>query len=542
MQSILYIDDEPHSLTAFRLTFQDEFRIFTANDTQEGYEILKSQEIQLVVTDQRMPEETGVEFLNRIRDEFPKTVRTILTGYSDIEAIIEAINESHIYYYFQKPWNESELKLAFKNAIEAAGLAAENRRLVSDLKKALLQVELKSEELRERLNEREILVKDLEKANEVKSQFLSVISHELRTPLNPIIGLSDMMAKTLEGPEDQSNLELINRCGNNLLGMINSILEFVQIGHAQDRDNIEPIDISRMVNDCVTLARTTLPSDTQIAVLGRTMIDGIATGESPVVHSRPENLRQILQNLVVNACKFTKAGRIEISADIVTKSSGTHELTLSVQDTGIGIAKEDAARIFEVFTQVDQSLARGYDGLGLGLAICKQLSDGINAEIELESEPGKGSVFRLLIPIQRFDEAPHSHEEDFSTVGEFSKRHALVVESNPQSMSTMRVMLRKLGCQVATAESGADALEALVRQEFDFVFMELSLPDITGPELAGRIRQMSLSQQPQIIAVSEEPEGEEEASLEESEIDKVQYKPLSFSDLSDHLEQATSKA
>lgn len=536
MHSILYIDDEPHSLTSFKLTFEDEFKVYTALSTREGYEILKSNSIQLVVTDQRMPEETGVEFLNRIKSEFPRTVRTILTGYSDIEAIIDAINESHIYYYFKKPWKETELKLAFKNAIEAALLAIENQGLVTSLETALLEVQDKRVALSDQLAERKELVRKLEKSSQIKSEFLSIISHELRTPLNPIIGLSDMMVHMCDDEEDRDNLQLIHKSGNDLLKMINSIIEFVYQGTRAIGEERHPIDINSLVDDFVEMARANLGPDTNVSVHGFVLRDGVEARERVLGLSQPDSLRQLLQNIVANACKFTSSGSITLAANLITAENKPQSLKLTIEDTGIGIKPDDLERIFETFTQVEQGLSRKYNGLGLGLAISKQLAENLGAKIEVSSEEGQGSTFTLDLPFPSCIEQPAEPIQNLK--GEMPLKHqkCLVVENTPLKVSLTRIMLEKLGADAQLATVPQDALVQLGDSEFNYIFVADATSHTNTVEIGRQLReQISPLSSSRLIALTTSEEDLKELHASESPFDAALQTPLTLARLREHL-------
>ncbi len=139
--NILYIDDEENNLTSFKATFRRDYRVFTALSAAEGRELLEQHTMNLIITDQRMPEETGVEFLSSILEQYPEPIRILLTGYTDIEAVIDGINKGQIYRYITKPWNEQELRMNIENAFEVFALRKENKELMDKLKKANEQLE-----------------------------------------------------------------------------------------------------------------------------------------------------------------------------------------------------------------------------------------------------------------------------------------------------------------------------------------------------------------------------------------------------------------
>ncbi|MAX81249.1 MAG: two-component system response regulator [Crocinitomicaceae bacterium] len=139
--SILYIDDEENNLTSFKATFRRDYKIHTAISADEGRKILEDNPVDIIITDQRMPDETGVEFLSSILEKYPEPIRILLTGYTDIEAVIDAINKGQVYRYITKPWNEQELRMNIENAYEVYRLRKENKELLEKLKKANQQLE-----------------------------------------------------------------------------------------------------------------------------------------------------------------------------------------------------------------------------------------------------------------------------------------------------------------------------------------------------------------------------------------------------------------
>lgn len=529
--SLLYIDDEKRNLSAFRNVFGDEFEVYVAESAREAFPLIEKHNIQLIVADQRMPEETGVQFLARVRMEYPFTVRTILTGYSDIEAVIEAINSSHIYYYFRKPWKEEELKLVLKNAIETLELSKANFNLTRDLSEALAELRRKADELEEQVSYRQDLVEKLERANRIKGEFLSVISHELRTPLNPIIGYSDLLMREHREEPTNSFLSVINRCGNDLLQLINGILEFLEVDRTSLTHAKERIDLSSLLSDLALVARSLLPKDRAIEIGTSVSVDGEPRREAPFLTGELLTIRQILHNLVSNACKFTDAGSVRIEADLITTSQPPR-LRINVKDTGIGVDPKFHESIFEAFTQVDQSLSRRFDGLGLGLALCRRQATLLNGRLSVESSLGLGSVFTLDLPIALDKGAAVPVVE--KPLPKLALK-ALVVDDNLQNCQVLDSMLRKLSCSARIATSAASALGVLEREVFDVVFIDLLMPEIDGFELARRIRNTMDVRCPLLVAVTADLSSGSKERAAASGIDEVLYKPLSLDALMNFL-------
>ena len=201
--NILYVDDEQHNLNSFKAAFRRHYNIVTANSAKEGIEIMNTNSIHLIITDQRMPEMTGVEFLEKTVGLYPESVRMILTGFSDVEDIIRAINTGRIYRYITKPWQEQELKMTIDLALESLDLKIRNTQLQKEALDNQLSIE----------------------SAKFKDQFLANMSHEIRTPMNAIVGMTRLMLKRNQDNENLKNLNAIHQAGNNFLWIVNEILE-----------------------------------------------------------------------------------------------------------------------------------------------------------------------------------------------------------------------------------------------------------------------------------------------------------------------------
>jgi signal transduction histidine kinase len=234
--------------------------------------------------------------------------------------------------------------------------------------------------------------RQLAEASENKSQFVSSMSHELRTPLNAIIGLTEMMVKNAArfGTEKaQEPLQRVNRTGTHLLGLINQVLDLSKIEAGKLELNPQTVQLSALISEVIGTAgqlaeqnKNRLVVDTQ-ENLGALTVD-------------PMRLRQILLNLLSNACKFTKAGEVKLAARKV--SNGSNFVEFAVSDTGIGMTAEQQAKLFEEFTQADATTAERFGGTGLGLAITRKLARLMGGDVTVASEPGKGSEFTVRLP------------------------------------------------------------------------------------------------------------------------------------------------
>jgi signal transduction histidine kinase/putative methionine-R-sulfoxide reductase with GAF domain len=232
----------------------------------------------------------------------------------------------------------------------------------------------------------------LQQASEHKSQFVSSVSHELRTPLNAIIGLTEMMVKNAArfGTEKaQEPLQRVNRAGTHLLGLINQVLDLSKIEAGKLELNPQTVQVTPLINEVIGTAG-------QLAEQNKNRLVVDAQENLGALTVDPMRLRQILLNLLSNACKFTKAGEVKLAARKV--SNGTNFVEFAVSDTGIGMTPEQQAKLFEEFSQADATTAQKFGGTGLGLAITRKLARMMGGDVTVTSEPGKGSVFTVRVP------------------------------------------------------------------------------------------------------------------------------------------------
>jgi adenylate cyclase len=234
--------------------------------------------------------------------------------------------------------------------------------------------------------------RQLQIASEHKSQFVSTMSHELRTPLNAIIGLTDMLvtnAARFGTEKAQEPLQRVNRAGTHLLGLINQVLDLSKIEAGKLELTPQTVQLAPLIDEVIGTAR-------QLAEQNKNRLIVEAQENLGTITVDPMRLRQILLNLLSNACKFTKGGEVKLKARRV--ADGRNWIEMAVADSGIGMTPEQQAKLFEEFTQADATTAQRFGGTGLGLAITRKLARMMGGEVTVTSEPGKGSVFTVRLP------------------------------------------------------------------------------------------------------------------------------------------------
>lgn len=356
---ILYVDDEEQNLQAFKASYRRQYTIYTASSARAAEQLLsETPGIQIIISDQRMPEKTGVAFFKEIRKTYPDAIRILLTGYTDIEVLAEAVNEGHIYRYITKPWNEIELTNIINNAFEAY----KNR---SDLK--------------EKINQ-------LQKSNDELNRFIYSISHELRAPIATALGALQL-ARFENLIDDDSVIgeywQMIEHSCNRLDYNINATLQYYK--NRRIDAEFEKIDFNELIGRLIKVHKNFSGFENEVTF--------DCNVKQPVdFFGDAFRIEVILGNLISNAVKYQKPGpgtkKVSINAE-----GDRSEMAIKIEDNGIGISPQNIEKIYAQFFRGNLD-----KGTGLGLFIAKEALDKLNGAISVQSDLNNGTIFTVTIP------------------------------------------------------------------------------------------------------------------------------------------------
>ncbi len=352
---VLYIDDEDNNLKSFRASLRKDFKVFTAIDAEEGLRIAQEEEVHVVIADQRMPGLTGTEFFERLVQINPDPIRILLTGYSDIASVIDAINKGEVYRFIDKPWNIEQIKNSIKNAADIY----------------FMRRELKEKNLK------------LKKLHSEMNQFVYSLSHELRGPLMSISGVSKLAKMELNEPNVLEYFEMIDSATVKLDDFIYKMLDFyrsTKIDHKVSKIDFKDVVNQQMISYREKFDLSNFHLEVQI-------------NQTEDFYSDDAKIRVILNNLFGNAVQFQKdqggEKRIALTIDVIGDNA-----IIVVEDNGIGIEERYREEVFNLFARATQRNV----GTGLGLYMVKESVEQMGGKVTLDSELNVGTTMTVILP------------------------------------------------------------------------------------------------------------------------------------------------
>jgi signal transduction histidine kinase len=381
--SLLIVDDEADVLDSLRHLFHRQYRVLTAGGGDEALAHLREGEVHLILSDQRMPGMSGDVFLGHARRLQPDAIRMLFTGYADIQAVINAVNEGYIFRYILKPWDAAELEGIVRQAGEQYELLAERKRLIAELQAANAQLTRANEELAE--------------AGQLKSAFMEVASHEFNTPITLLMGLSELLRLLDPNRDEQERaiVERISASARQLARLVASTLTLMRADDFRRTLQRRPVELAALLAGVVEQVRPFVHArNLRLAV---DLAPDLGTFEVD-----PDKVSDAVVNLLTNAIKFTPdGGEVSLNAALVS----AEEVEICVADRGIGLEARALNRLFQpFFTQFDPSHHSSGDfgfnkrGLGLGLSIVKQFVELHGGHVSADSAAGEGTRVTIRLP------------------------------------------------------------------------------------------------------------------------------------------------
>ena len=371
-----------------------------------------------------------------------------------------------------------------------------------------------------------------EGANQSKSVFLAHMSHEIRTPMNGILGATELLLDQAANDEQKQLVDIIHTSSNALLNIINDILDLSKIESGNFELEQINFDLHDLCKDAYQLfSSPAQKKGIQIVYYYQAELPQFWVGD-------PNRIRQVINNLLSNALKFTHSGRIDLLVTGERLTNHQFDITISVKDTGIGIAEKKVKQIFTAFKQADANTSRKYGGTGLGLTISKHLANAMQGDIGVSSVLGLGSTFALKLPLK-----PGKTEAVAKRTGLARDYHAnvLLAEDNPVNAKIASKILHKLGIQTVVVENGKLALEEVTNKNYDIVLMDINMPILDGISAAEKIRQLPFPRnQIPILALTANAMMEDRERCMDAGMNGFVSKPINIAHLIDELDSILS--
>ena len=468
--NILIVDDSSFMRKMVRKLLEPKrFNVFEAKDGASGLEILNNQEIHLVLLDYEMPGMDGITMIEQVKKDiqFLELPIIMLSG-NDHQDVVARALKNGASDFLKKPFATEELLLKcdlhVKDYIN------------------IQMIKLKEEALENALEK-------TKRAEQHKAIFLANMSHEIRTPLNAIMGFVSLLDEEEIDDIKKGYFNTIQKSGDLLLNLINDILDFSKIESNKLDINNEVFVIDELYQLIISLYTPAMKEK------NINFITTIDTNLPTFFKSDFLRIKQIITNLISNAVKFTPKDKdITFQINLIEDKN---TIEFSVSDTGIGIDPKNHEKIFELFSQAEETTTKKFGGTGLGLSISAKLVSLLNGEISIQSALGQGSKFYFTLPIVEFDEKEITHHKiqvkNQKIVKTFNN-HILLVEDNKTNQQFMSILLKKYGLTFDIASDGLEAIECFKQKEYDLILMDENMPNKSGTDTTRIIRSLQREQ------------------------------------------------
>lgn len=358
---ILYIDDEKQNLTSFKSNFKTEYNVFTANNAADGFKLLMEHEFPVIIADQRMPLVSGVEFLEQSMIDHPDSIRLLITGYSDINTVVEAINRGQISKYIQKPWDIEKLSMAIDHCITLYNSK-------SELKQKNIELQVANEEL---------------------NKFIYSISHDIRSPLTSILGIINLTQIMPGLNEAKPYFDMINERVTHLDSFVKKLIDYYKNNRSEEINEL--IDIEKLIKGTMSFLNIEEKNiDFKLNIM-----------QTSSFYGDPYRLGIVFENLISNSVKYQDPEKTKPTIEIDLNIS-PQKLELKISDNGIGIEEKHLNSIFKLFYRTEDSLKK--TGSGIGLYIVKEAIKHMGGQITVLSEINLGTVFTVILPNKLINE------------------------------------------------------------------------------------------------------------------------------------------
>ena len=550
--NILVVDDEPKNLAVLEsILDHPDYRLIRANSGQQALMALVTHEFAVLVLDVRMPDMTGFELAQMIKDrkKTSKVPIIFLTAYDNDERHILEGYGSGAVDYLHKPVNASVLrsKVAVFAELYRKGRALKqaNESLLTEVqerRRAETRLNELNESLDRRVTERTNALQTsearLRDANRHKDEFLATLAHELRNPLAPVRNAVYLLKKNREAsPEIQWASELIERQVQAMSRLIDDLMDINRINRGKIDLRMEAVDVRTIVDGAVESSRALIEE------CGHQLI--VSMPEEPVLlHADPTRMIQALMNLLNNAAKYMDYGGVVI----LEARRSERDFLFIVKDKGIGIARDRLASIFELFSQVETALSRSRGGLGIGLSLTQRLVEMHGGRVSASSDGlGKGSEFQVRLPLSSSHHRPRPAEilppaVVNSTEQPASSFRILVADDNVDAAATLTLLLELLGHKVLQVHDGQAAVHAASEFHPEVVLLDIGMPKLNGYEACQKIRDLEGGKAMTIVACTGWGQADDRRKSADAGFDQHLVKPVDPEALADLLSGLTGAA